>query len=110
MWQPPNKANIQQLCKIESLQHEFAMHWCFNYISRMPSWVRLKFGQQVNFVIMLFYKKIQKNPHHHFGFMIKSLKEETTGNEFAALLFVRSQRQFQNGSCTSRKLLEKLVT
>jgi hypothetical protein len=30
--------------------------------------------------------------------------------QFTMLMFVSSQCQFQNGSCTSRKLLENLVT
>jgi hypothetical protein len=50
-----------------------AVHWCFNYISRITNWVRLKFGQQVNDIIIILHKKFQKNPHHHFGFMIKYL-------------------------------------
>jgi hypothetical protein len=49
----------------------------------MPNWVRLNFGQQVNAIIMLLHKKFQKNPHHRLGFMIKSLEETATGNEFA---------------------------
>jgi hypothetical protein len=78
MWQPSNKANIQQLCKTKSLQRQFAAHWCFNYISRMPNWVRMKIGQQVNAIIMLLHKKIQNNRHHRFGFMIKYLEEFAT--------------------------------
>jgi len=39
---------------------------------------------------MLLHKKFQKNPHHRFGFMIKYLKEDATGNEFATPIPVRS--------------------
>jgi hypothetical protein len=56
---------------------EFATHWHFNYISRITNWVRLKFGQQVNAIIIL-HKKIQQNPHHHFGFMSKCLEAIAT--------------------------------
>jgi hypothetical protein len=61
----------------------FTMHWCFNCFSQMPNWVRLKFGQQVNKDIIFLHKKFQRNPHHRFGFMIKSVKATATGNEFA---------------------------
>jgi hypothetical protein len=76
----------------------FATHWCFNYISRMPNWVRLKFGQQVNATIMLLHKKFQKNPHHHFGVMIKYLEATATGNEFATPVcqFAAPKKNIQN--------------
>jgi uncharacterized protein YihD (DUF1040 family) len=63
---------------------------CFNFIFQMPKWVRLIFGHQVNAIIMLLHKKIQKNPHHHLGFMIKYLEEAATGNEFAAPVSVHN--------------------
>jgi hypothetical protein len=50
----------------------------------------MKFGQQVNAIIMLLHKKFQNNPHHHFGFMIKYLEEFATRNEFTMLVPVRS--------------------
>jgi hypothetical protein len=80
---------------------QFAAHWCFNYISRMPNWVRLKFGQQVNATIMLLHKKFQKNPHHHFGVMIKYLEATATGNEFVTPLSTSSQRQKEKTSKTT---------
>jgi hypothetical protein len=66
-----------------SSQRQSAAHWCFNFISQIPNWVRLNFGQQVNTNIMLLHKKFQKNPHHHSKFMIKYLEGSATGNEFA---------------------------
>jgi hypothetical protein len=61
-----------------SLQRQFAMNWCFNFIFKIPKWVMLIFGHQVNAIIMLLQKKFQKNPHHHFGFTIESLEEDAT--------------------------------
>jgi hypothetical protein len=49
----------------------------------MPKWVRLIFGHHVNAIIILLHKKLQRNPHHHLGFMIKYLEEAATRNEFA---------------------------
>jgi hypothetical protein len=72
---------------------EFATHWCFNYISRITNWVRLKFGQQVNAIIILLHKKIKKNPHHGFGVMIKCLEAVAPRNEFATSLSTSSQCQ-----------------
>jgi hypothetical protein len=93
--------NIQQLFKTESLQRQFVAHWCFNYISRITNRVRRKFGQKVNDIIMILHKKFQKNPHHHFGFMIKSVKEDATGNEFAsACLPVRSAKRKKTSKTT----------
>jgi hypothetical protein len=60
-----------------------AMHWCFNCFSQMPNWVRLKFGQKVNKDIIFLHKKFQRNPHHRFGFMIKTVTTTATGNFIA---------------------------
>jgi hypothetical protein len=83
------------------LQRQFAAHWCFNYISRITNWVRLKFGQKVNDIIIILHKKFQKNPHHHFGVMIKCLEATATGNEFAVPLSASSQRQKEKTSKTT---------
>jgi hypothetical protein len=82
----------RSVCKLSNLQcssssspqRKFTMHWCFDFISQMPNWVGLNFGQNINANIMLLHKKFQKNPHHHSKVMIKYLEDSATGNEFAA--------------------------
>jgi hypothetical protein len=46
----------------------------------MPNWVRLKFGQKFNKDIIFLHKQIQRNPHHCFGFMIKTVTTIATRN------------------------------
>jgi hypothetical protein len=58
----------------------FVVHWCFNYFSQIPNWVRLKFCQQVNRDIIFLHKKFQRNPLRRFGFMIKSVTIAATRN------------------------------
>jgi hypothetical protein len=84
------------------LQCQFA-HWCFNYISRITNWVRLKFGQKINDIIIILHKKFQKNPHHRFGFMIKSVKAVATGNEFAAKFQRLSPVRSASSQCQKEK-------
>jgi hypothetical protein len=47
---------------------------------------------------MILHKKFQKNPHHHFGFMIKYVKVAATGNEFA-----EAQRLSASSQCQKEK-------
>jgi hypothetical protein len=55
----------------------------------------MKFGQKVNEIIIILHKKFQKNPHHRFGVMIKSLDASATRNEFAAHVTVHNAKRKQ---------------
>jgi hypothetical protein len=57
----------------------FAVHWCFNYFSQIPNWVRLKFGQQVNRDIIFLRQKFHRNPLS-FWFYDQIVTVTATGN------------------------------
>ena len=58
----------------------------------------MKFGKQINDIIMILKTKFHQNPHHHFGFMIKYLKVVSTGNESAMTMSTSSQCQKEKPS------------